>query len=138
MSAEKVLKELLADVEFRREVGLLCCHVRRIDETDLRTIQRLVEERGQLLRLLSELQVKHAGHGDARYFDHGFKEFPGPVGSLRKHLGLDHDVSATTPGGWNEQQKMRERAAAEQGFEYADRMSTLWGEEAQRRRNAEK
>lgn len=116
--ALKLLDGLREAMKFRLAVSSLCCGVRRIDETDECTLRRLIDERYALLRLLDELKIR------ARDFDHSFKEWPGPVAPLRKHLGLPEESGA-------EFDPRRFDDANRDELQHAERMTVLWAQRAE-------
>jgi len=67
----KNLREVVEMAETRQKIAGRLCMVRRISETDMQTIERLIKERMFLVRLLQENSDTRHFHRD---FDFEYKE----------------------------------------------------------------
>ena len=65
----------------RRKFGSILSYVRRADETDEDTLNRLIQDRRQLMHLCQDLNIEISDP-----FDPTYKKGPGPAARLRKYL----------------------------------------------------
>jgi hypothetical protein len=122
--------ELALDLKILEDIRGLCDHVRSVQESSLQTFERLVNERRELIRLIRELKIKPP---EALYHygpDSSFKQWPGPIGVLRKHLGLPE----TEPQDWRTQEIINKQNLGIGTSAHSLAMAEAWMADADRLR----
>ena len=66
-STEEHLKYMLGCLEFRTAISNLCAMARKVDESDRRTVERIFEERREIVKLLHKADIPSRDRYDNDY-----------------------------------------------------------------------
>ncbi len=77
----RYLAQVVKMAEERMTIGNLLCAVRRIDESDINTLKRLIEERAKVVQMLRDRGIPHD------HFDWDYKDYGAYINGVEKVLG---------------------------------------------------